>query len=65
MMEAKKIVIQVLVAIVLFITIALIIEGDFGKEMVMEKSINGVVFGALYAIYVVVREKFIKRNKEE
>lgn len=64
-MDTKRIVVQVLVAIVLFIIIALIIEGDFSREMIIEKSRNGIIFGVLYAIYIVVKEKFIKRNKEK
>ena len=60
-MNAKKIIIQVLVAIALFIIIALIIEGDYGQEMIIEKTRNGFIFGLVYAVYVIVREKFIKK----
>jgi len=60
-MDIKKIVIQALVAVALFIIIALIIEGDFSQEMILEKTKNGVIFGVLYAVYLVVRNKFIKK----
>ncbi|WP_273565994.1 hypothetical protein [Maribacter halichondriae] len=60
-MSIKKVVIQALVAVTLFIIIALIIEGDFSQKMILEKTRNGVVFGLLYAVYIVVRDKFIKR----
>jgi len=60
-MDIKKIGLQVLVAIALFVLIALIIEGDFSQEMVLEKARNGFIFGLLYAVYIVVREKYIKK----
>ncbi|MGB5555981.1 MAG: hypothetical protein WBM83_15100 [Flavobacteriaceae bacterium] len=60
-MELKKLLIQVLVAIALYIIISLIIEGDYSQNMILEKARNGVVFGVLYAVYLVIRQKFIKK----
>lgn len=60
-MNMKKVIIQVLVAIALFIIVALVIERDFSQEMILEKTRNGFIFGLAYALYIVVREKFIKK----
>ncbi len=60
-MDKKKLLIQVLVAIGLFIVISLIIEGNYSQEMILEKARNGFIFGLLYGGYLIIREKFIKK----
>ncbi|WP_298501874.1 hypothetical protein [uncultured Maribacter sp.] len=56
-MDAKKVVIQVLVAMVLFVIISLIIEGDYSQEMIFYKGKIALLFGAFYSVYIVLRTK--------
>lgn len=57
-MDIKKLAIQVLVAMVLFIIISLIIEGDYSQEIILSKGKTSLIFGALYGVYIVLKAKF-------
>ncbi|WP_291870044.1 hypothetical protein [Maribacter sp.] len=57
-MDIKKLAIQVLVAMVLFVVISLVIEGDYTQEMILSKGKSALIFGALYGVYVVLRDRF-------
>lgn len=62
-MGAKKIAIQVFVAMILFIIVSLILEGDYTQEVIIAKAKTALLFGMAYAIFILVRTKF-RNNKE-
>lgn len=62
-MELKKLVIQALVAMVLFTIVSVILAGDYSQEIWMEKGLRGLIFGVVYFVFLVLMEKF-KKNKE-
>ncbi|MEP3211084.1 MAG: hypothetical protein ABJN95_17995 [Maribacter sp.] len=61
-MDLRKIVIQAVVGSILFTIISVILDGSYGREIWIEKGIRGLVFGALYGVFLVLREKFIKKK---
>lgn len=62
-MDAKKLAIQVVVAMIFFIIISLILEGTYTLEVIIEKSKTALLFGLAYAIFIWVRAK-IKNNSK-
>lgn len=62
-MEIKKIGIQALVAVILFTIFSVILTGDYSQEMWIEKGLRGLVFGVIYFVFLILKEKF-KKNKE-
>lgn len=61
-MAGKKLVVQSAVGAILFTIISVILDGSNGREIWIEKGIRGLVFGALYGVFLVLREKFIKKK---
>lgn len=62
-MKIKKIGIQALVAVILFTIFSVILAGDYSQEMWIEKGLRGLVFGVIYFVFLILKEKF-KKNKE-
>ncbi len=60
-MEGKKLVVQSAVGAFLFTIIAVILEGSYGQEVWIEKGAKGLLFGVLYGVFLVVKEKLIKK----
>ncbi len=60
-MSGKRIGSQVIVAIILFIAISVILEGEYTQDVVFEKVKTALAFGVVYAVFVVAREKFKNR----
>ncbi|GAB5472509.1 MAG: hypothetical protein Mars2KO_06080 [Maribacter sp.] len=61
-MELKKIVVQAIVGAVLFVIISVILEGSYGQEIWIEKVMKGLLFGLVYGVFLVLKEKFIKKG---
>lgn len=61
-MELKKLVIQALVAMVLFTIASVILAGDYSQEIWIEKGLRGLIFGVIYFVFLILKEKF-KKNK--
>jgi len=61
-MDVNRILTQALVGAILFTIISVILEGSYGQEVWIEKGIRGVIFGLLYGVFLVVKEKFIKKR---
>lgn len=57
----KRIAIQAIVGAILFTIISVILEGSYGQEIWTEKAMTGLLFGAVYAVFLVVKEKFLKK----
>ena len=62
-MESKKLIAQVVAAIVLFTLISVILEKEYTQEVVLDKFQKGLIFGLIYGVIIWAREKF-KQNKE-
>ncbi len=62
-MELKKLVIQAVVAMVLFTIVSVILAGDYSYEMWIAKGLRGLIFGVVYFVFLNLKEKF-KKNKE-
>lgn len=60
-MDVKKMIIQVVVAMVLFMIISLILEGAYTQEVIIEKAKTALLFGLAYAVFIWIRSK-IKKN---
>ncbi|MFK7813382.1 MAG: hypothetical protein AB8B59_12895 [Maribacter sp.] len=63
-MDLKKITIQALVAVVLFTIVSVVLARDYSEEVWIEKGLRGLIFGVIYFVFLIVKEKF-KKNKEE
>lgn len=61
-MELRKIVIQAVVGGVLFVIISVLLEGSYGQDVWMEKGMKGLLFGLVYGVFLVLKEKFIKKR---
>ena len=51
-MERKKFIAQVVVAMVLYIIISLILEGDISTEILLKESRDGLIFGLVYGVII-------------
>jgi hypothetical protein len=60
-MDLKRIAIQAFVGAILFTIISVILEGNYGQEIWIQKGTTGLLFGVAYAIFLVVKEKFLKK----
>ena len=60
-MDIKKVVIQAFIGAMLFTIISVILAGEYTQEVWIEKSIRGLIFGAVYGVFLVIREKFIRK----
>jgi uncharacterized membrane protein (DUF373 family) len=63
-MDVKKIGVQAVVAAVIFIVFSVIIAGDYSQEMLIHKASRGLIFGLVYFVFLILKEKY-KNNKEE
>lgn len=62
-MNVKRIIIQVFAAILLYVGISLILEKEYTNDIILREILEGLVFGLLYGVFIVVREK-MKSKKE-
>ena len=60
-MDIKKVVIQAFIGAILFTIISVILAGEYTQEVWIEKGIRGLIFGAVYGVFLVIREKFIRK----
>ncbi|NNJ89799.1 MAG: hypothetical protein HKP53_10380 [Eudoraea sp.] len=51
-MESKKFISQVVVAMLLYIVISLILEGDISAEILLRESRDGLIFGLVYGVII-------------
>ena len=62
-MNKKRLLVQVLAAVVLYVIISLILEKEYSNDIIIREVLEGLVFGALYGAFIWFREKW--RNKSE
>ncbi|MGI9546607.1 MAG: hypothetical protein ACR2MM_05195 [Flavobacteriaceae bacterium] len=61
-MEPKKLAIQVVAAIILYVGISLILEKDFNRDILYREMIEGLVFGVVYGLFIWLRAKWMKKK---
>lgn len=62
-MEKKRIITQVVAAILLYTIISLILEKDYTQPIVLRELGEGLIFGIIYGLFIWIREKW--KNKKE
>ena len=60
-MNKKRLLIQVLAAVLLYVIISLILEKEYSNAIIMREVLEGLVFGALYGVFIWFREKWKQR----
>lgn len=65
MMITKRIIVQAAVAAVLFWIIKLILEKSTATETLIREGKIALLFGFVYAVYLVVRQQFRKDKGSE
>ncbi|WP_425236008.1 hypothetical protein [Ulvibacterium sp.] len=61
-MDRKRIIAQVVAAILLYTIISLILEKEYTQPVVLRELGEGSIFGIIYGLFIWIREKW--RNKE-
>jgi undecaprenyl pyrophosphate phosphatase UppP len=51
-MERKKFIVQVIIAMLLYVVISLILEGDISTETLLRESRDGLIFGLIYGVVI-------------
>jgi len=62
-MNTKRLIVQVIAAILLYVIISLILEKEYSNDIIIREVLEGMVFGLLYGVFIWLREKF-KSKKE-
>jgi len=62
-MDLKKMISQVIAAILLFTVVSVILEKEYTQEVFLEKLQTGFIFGILYGVYIWARQRF--KNKKD
>ncbi len=60
-MNKKKIISQVIAGVILFTIISVVLEKDYSQSVWLEKFKTALLFGVLYAIFILIKEKFKKK----
>jgi uncharacterized MnhB-related membrane protein len=61
-MNTKRLIVQVLAAILLYVIISLILEKEYTNAIILREIIEGLIFGLLYGLFIWFREKW--KNRE-
>ena len=61
-MNTKRLIVQVIAAILLYVIISLILEKEYTNAIILREVIEGLVFGVLYGLFIWLREKW--KNRE-
>ncbi len=64
-MEARKLLAQILAAIVLYVAISLILEKDYSPEILYREILEGLVFGLVYGVIIWLSARWRKNKKSE
>ncbi len=60
-MNTKRLIVQVIAAILLYVIISLILEKEYSNDIILREVLEGIVFGLLYGVFIWLREKW--KNK--
>ncbi len=61
-MNKKRLLLQVLAAVLLYVIISLILEKEYSNDIIIREVIEGLIFGALYGVFIWFREKWKHRE---
>ncbi|MBT8306800.1 MAG: hypothetical protein KJN85_07670 [Maribacter sp.] len=61
-MNTKRLIVQVIAAILLYVIISLILEKEYTNAIILREIIEGLIFGLLYGLFIWFREKW--KNRE-
>ncbi len=62
-MNQKRIIAQVIAAILLYTVISLILEKEYTQSIILKELGEGLIFGIIYGLFIWIREKW--KNKKE
>jgi predicted tellurium resistance membrane protein TerC len=63
-MEPKKLIVQVVAAILLYVTISLILEQEINSEVFKRELVEGAVFGVVYGLFIWLSSRWRKRKNK-
>ena len=61
-MERKKFIVQVGIAILLYMVISLILEKDMSVDTLVKELKDGLIFGLVYAVFLFVWKRYKKKD---
>lgn len=63
-METKKYIVQVSVAIFLYVLISMILERNYTAAIFWRELMEGLIFGAFYAVFLWVRDRYMGKKED-
>ncbi len=63
-MDRKRIIAQVVAAILLYTIISLILEKEYTQPVVLRELGEGLIFGIIYGLFIWIREKWKSKRSE-
>jgi len=61
-MERKKFIVQVGMAILLYMVISLILEKDMSTDTVLKELKDGLIFGLVYGVFLWIWNRYKKKD---
>ncbi len=61
-MISKRLVYQVIAAVILYVVISLILEKNYDKDIFLRELGEGLVFGLVYGIFIWVRDRYFRKD---
>lgn len=61
-MNLKQGILKALIGALFFTLVTVILNGDYAQEAWLEKGARGLIFGGIYLVYLLVKEKFKKKE---
>lgn len=61
-MERKKLIVQVAIAVLLYMAISLILEKDFSTDIFLKELQDGLIFGLVYGAVLWIWNRNKKKN---
>ncbi len=61
-MNIKQILLKALIGVLFFILVTVVLNGDYSREAWLQKGTRGLIFGGIYVAYLVIKEKFKKKE---
>lgn len=61
-MDKKKLISQIIAAVVLYTVISVILEKDYSTETWLNEGKEALIFGAIFGVLMWLRERFRKKE---
>ncbi|QBA64817.1 hypothetical protein [Muriicola soli] len=62
-MKVGKYIIVMAVAMTLYVVVSLILEGEVTEAILFREVGEGFIFGILYGVYLIIRNRFRKKER--